>query len=125
MIAASGIFFADSGRPSVTQRTVCTVAALAGVALSVRVARLAIIVKPDHLLVRNIFRTYKVPWEQITSIDPPKRYGATRKTGIVISRTDGSALSATAYVRGPHNREQFAESVANDLQRIAAGAVGR
>lgn len=124
MIAASGIFVADSGEPSATQRTVCTVAALAGIALAVRVARLAMVATPDHLLVRNIFRTCKVPWKQIASIEPPKQYGATRKTGIVITRTDGSSLSATAYVRGPHNRAQFAESVTRDLQRIATGAAG-
>ncbi|MER7901436.1 PH domain-containing protein [Streptomyces sp. NPDC096046] len=107
------------------QRTVCTVAALVGVVLAVRIARLAIVTTPDHLLVRNLFRSYKVPWAQISSIDRPRLHGATRKTGIVINRTDGSSLSATAYVRGPHNRESFAESVTNDLQRIAADAVAQ
>ncbi|WP_420803218.1 PH domain-containing protein [Streptomyces spiramyceticus] len=90
-----------------------------------RAARLAIVATPDHLVVRNIFRTHTVPWGEIASIAPPKSYGATRKGGIIVSRIDGSSLSATAYVRGPHNRDSFAVSVANNLQQMAARAAQR
>jgi hypothetical protein len=125
VIAASGIFFADTGEPGVMQRTMSTAATLVGIVLTFRVARLAIVATPDRLVVRNIFRSYTVLWGEIASIDPPKMYGSTRKTGIVVTRKDGSSLSATAYVRGPHNRDTFGDSVTNDLRKLAASAARR
>lgn len=94
------------------------IAAVGTLILAIRYARTGIYVTHSHVIVRNVWKTHHIPWEEIESFAPPTGYGGLRKTGLQIHRSDGSAIYATLYSPGPLNRETFAHDVVARLEQL-------
>ncbi|HET6915251.1 MAG TPA: hypothetical protein VFH56_04100 [Acidimicrobiales bacterium] len=94
-----------------------------GYLFSWRVARLAIVVEGDELIIRNLFRTYRLERSSISAIEQPSRRAQrllyTLKAGIRVVRADGRVVSATAYVvtpvDGPVGAGDFAKHEVGEL----------
>lgn len=101
LVALSGVFSSDTDAPpNVLQRAVCTLCLGLLIALAVRVARLAVVLDDNGILVRNVLRDIKLDWRSISKVEPPPSYGTWRKAGILIHTVSGEVVSASAYVRG-------------------------
>jgi hypothetical protein len=68
------------------------IAAVGTLILAIRYARTGIYVTHSQVIVRNVWKTHHIPWEEIESFAPPMGYGGLRKTGLQIHRSDGSAI---------------------------------
>jgi len=93
-------------------------AVLAFAVLGVRIARLGIFAGPDHLVVRDCFRTYQICWPEIARFEMPPRYGTWPKTGLRIHLTDGRLISATLYGRGRFDTGRAAGTVVRELDKL-------
>jgi hypothetical protein len=96
-----GTLTSDSGAPPrLAQQVFCWVGAAAFVALAARTARLAVIVGDSAVVVRNVFRSYRLPWPEIASVAGPPPYGTRWRAGVQLRLRDGRTVSASAFVRG-------------------------
>lgn len=98
---------------------------LASAWVTVRVFRQGVFALPDRLVVRNIMRTFDIPWSDIHEIDPPKQYGLGRDLGIQIRLKDGSTRAANLFAAGPYNRPEFADEVVSRLRELHARCVAQ
>lgn len=89
---------------------------LATVALGVRVSRLAVILDARGVLVRNVFRDYRLAWEDIAAVRPPAEYGAWRDTGVCIERKDGGYVSASAFSLGPLDDDELGQPLVRAIR---------
>ena len=71
-----------------------------------RVTRLAVIARPDGLIVRNIRNTHRIRWTEVEEIFQPgpvpaevylENPLARRKWGLFIRLTEGAVISATLF----------------------------
>jgi hypothetical protein len=122
LVALSGTTASDTGAPpSTLQRTACALVTMMLVLTMVRTSLLAVVLS-DHLLtVRNLFRTYSIPWDQVASVQEPPAYGAWRNAGVRIFLQDGRIISATAFTRGRVD----ATDVGTDVVSAIRERVGR
>lgn len=67
------------------------------VLLGWRVLRLAIVVRPDHVVIRNLVATRRIEPGSIDHFEPP-RLSALR-TGVRVVRADGRFISASAFAK--------------------------
>jgi hypothetical protein len=81
------------------------------------ILRSGIRVSTEGLVIRNPWRTQRIEWSDIAAIDPPAAYGKLWKTGILVTRRDGSTVSASLYSAGPLNRRSFADDVVSQLRQ--------
>jgi hypothetical protein len=117
LVPLSGVFVGDTAaQPSVLQRVVCSVLLAATVVLGVRVSRLAVVIDERGVCVRNVFRDYRMRWEEIASVAPPARYGAWRKAGIRIERENGGGVSASAFVHGLFDNKDLGQTVVQAMR---------
>jgi hypothetical protein len=80
---------------------------------------------PDRLVVRNFFRTHRIPWPDILDIDRPRpfkhmgQYSGwyNRKNGIRIRLRNGSLVVAFMYSPAGWDPPGFADDVIGDLRR--------
>ncbi len=122
------IFFGGVIVPSTNglEKVANSLVALAIVVLMVRVARLGLFAEPSQLMVRDIFRTYKISWSEIAGFEVPPPHGTWRKTGIRIRLLDGRVISATLYTRGSLERTSLAaRRVIDELARLLAESKAR
>jgi hypothetical protein len=89
------------------------------VVLGYRVARLAVVVDRDVLMVRNVFWTYRVPRSNISAVEPPPPYGRRWMAGLQVYRRTGRTVSASAFVRTPAD---LGRSAASPAQALSAWA---
>ncbi len=77
----------------------------AGVVIA-RIVLVAIVAKPDRLVIRNLRNTHRIPWSQVAEIfetppPPPSVYRDNplyrREIDLLVGLTDGSVISATLY----------------------------
>jgi Bacterial PH domain len=95
------------------------VVVVAFAALGVRTARLGIVACPEHLVVRDYFRTYRVRWTQIAGFELPPPYGRWRKAGLRIRLLDGQLISATLYARNLFDTgRRPARDIVRELNRL-------
>lgn len=116
-----------AGKPE-SIRIAAGLVAACGYLFSWRVARLAIVVEGDQLVIRNLFRTYRLERSSISAIEQPSRRAQrllyTLKAGIRVVRADGRVVSATAYVvtpvDGPVGAGDFAKREVGELNEWLA-----
>lgn len=119
LIAISTLFAAGpDGKddPTVLQQVIVAPFVLLLAWLTIGVFRQGIWTEPDHVRVRNIFRTYRTTWSAISRIEPPPAYRALRNTGIRFILSDGSTINAALFAAGPGNRPTHADKVLHDLR---------
>lgn len=119
LVPISGLFAAGPNGtedPTLVQQAICLPVVLALVWTALGVARQGIWLRPDGVRVRNVYRSYDLPWRRIMSIDPPLAYGAWRNAGIQFRMSDGTTISASLYSAGPFNRSDFADDVVQALR---------
>ena len=106
-----------------------TVAACLFVMAGARFLRLAIVMSPQRLTVRNFWTTRHIPWPQIEAIESPRPltgkhvapYGRTG-TGVRITLCGGRVIRANAYARRTGDPDDFADSVVRELRRAVKTA---
>jgi hypothetical protein len=91
---------------------------LACVTLAVRSWRLAIIARPDQLVVRNFFRTVRISWQDIAAFETPPPYGALWKAGLGIRMKDGRLIAATAFGRNQYETGRVQAAVMRELEEL-------
>ena len=119
LIPTSGLFSAGADgteTPTVAQQAVCLPLAAALAWTTLGVARQGIWLRRDGVRVRNVYRSYVLPWPEVAGIDPPLAYGAMRNAGIQFHLTEGTTVSASLYSAGPLNRTGFADDVVDALR---------
>lgn len=99
-------------------------AVLALTVSGIRTARLGIFAGPDHLVVRDYFRTYRIGWEEISSFEMPPPYPAWRKAGLRIHLSDGRLISATLYTRGQLDTGRAARVAVEKLEQLRQQRIG-
>lgn len=112
-----GYYATDSGFV-IGYRVFNGVMALASLFLMVKVARMGIFADQDGLTIRNVFRTYRVDWEEIVGVERPARYGAFRRTGLEIAVRDRPPIFASLFSAGPLNRPGFADETIARLESL-------
>ena len=104
----------------VSQQLALAPLVLASLWVTIRVFRQGVLARPDRLVVRNVLRTFEMPWNEIRAIDPPSRGGAVRNAGIQIRLTDGRTRSANLFTPGLFNGPHFADDVVGRLRELHA-----
>jgi hypothetical protein len=97
--------------------------AVAAAFLAVRQARLAVILTADEVIVRNAFRTHRLPWPEIAGVRRPGRYGfglARKAGGLAFSLRNGQQVCADAYVKAAWDGEIGGELVSAVESQLAA-----
>lgn len=123
LIAWSGTQVSDTAAaPTLAQRIAWGSILSATVVLMWRTARLAVVLRDRGVIVRNLFRTHRLGWQDVRAVDPAPPYGALRKAGMQFRLAGGDVVSASAFTRGPLD----APSVGDDLvdavrSRLASG----
>ncbi len=108
--------------PSVGLTITLAVAVLLLIAVIVRTVSLRVVLRHDDLEIRNLWRTHRLAWSDITDVAPPK-YGHIRRAGLCVSTRTGKVVSASALIQGrldPSGRG--AHATAAIAQRIEAAA---
>lgn len=119
LVALSGLFVSDDpeASPSSLQRLICAVILVALVLVALRTARLAVIVDDEAgLVIRNIFRTYRLGWDEVSAVAEPPPYGTWGRGGVRVKLKDGRLLSATAFVKGPFDPQSVGQRLVTELQ---------
>ena len=62
-----------------------------------RVLRLAIVVRPNRIVIRNLVTTHRIDRAAIDHFDPP--HGSPLRTGVRAVRADGRFISASAFAK--------------------------
>jgi hypothetical protein len=115
---SSGGGYYPSGSAFVTgSRIAYGIAAAGTLILAIQYARTGVYVTRSQVIVRNVWRTHHIPWEEIDSFAPPG-YGSPHNPGLQIRRSDGSVVYATLYAPGRHNQETFAHDVVARLEQL-------
>jgi hypothetical protein len=98
--------------------------AAAAIYLAICQARVAVILTDTEVIVRNAFRTHRLPFADIVAVQKPSLfgYGMARKPGVVFTLRDGREVSADAYVKAAWDREIGGELVSAVQSRIATNA---
>jgi hypothetical protein len=104
-----------------------------GLVAGARSAMVAVVATPDELIIRNFFRTRRVPWGDVRRIERPRPfvYGgpysafANRGNGLHVRLRNGSTLVATAYSPAGTDSADFADNVIEDLRRYTNTAKRR
>ncbi len=87
-------------------RLIAGVVVLGASVVMARIVLVAIVAKPDRLVIRNLRDTHRIPWSQVAEIfetppPPPSAYRDNplyrREIDLLVGLTDGSVLSATLY----------------------------
>jgi hypothetical protein len=104
-------------RPSTALNATLAVAAFVLVVTIVRTLRLSVELGANDLVVRNFWRTYRLPWSDVVDVAPPKELGSLRKAGLLITVRDGRVVSASAFVRGRFSFSMAGERAATALQQ--------
>jgi hypothetical protein len=102
------IFFAGVVAPSTTwwEKLLLGLVFAAIVLVIVRVAHLAVVPKPDQLVIRNLRNTHRIPWSQIEKITEPGPVPASvyldnalalRDRRLLVVLRDGAVISATLF----------------------------
>jgi hypothetical protein len=99
------------------QQIAVTPLALLALWITVGVARQGIWTDNHGVKIRNVFRKYRLRWDEIERIEPPRPYGAPRNAGIGFRLHDGRRINAALYSAGPINRPTFADDVVDALRR--------
>lgn len=84
--------------------------------LVVRTLRQAVVVKPDELVIRNLTRTVRVPWDQIRSVEQPPPFPTYWRGGLQVHLQTGRTVSASAYSRSGWSRDDLAADVIRCLR---------
>jgi hypothetical protein len=101
LVALSGTIASDADAgPGALQQIVCGLSAASLAVLMVRISRLAVVVTPEHVQVRNLFRSYRLRWGDVEEVEEPPLYGAWRRAGLRFHVKGGRIISATAFTRG-------------------------
>jgi hypothetical protein len=93
-------------------------AALVFAYLAIRAARAAIVAEADHLVVRDMHRTYRIGWREIARFETPPSYGTWRKAGLRIHLIDGQMISVIAYAQGLLDTGRPEATVVRELERL-------
>ena len=110
-------FFADLGTALAVG---CLVLAL-GVTLAVRIQRMAIVSSPGRITIRGVWATRTVAASEIVRFEPPRAYGALRRTGLRVVLTSGRVLYADAFNKGPIDDDAVGVAESAELNRWLAG----
>jgi hypothetical protein len=100
------------------------VASFVLVCLGVRCWRLAIVAGPDHLVVRNYFRTVRISWQNIAGFEPPPPYATLGKSGLKIRLTDGRVIAATAGGRTQYDTGRVQAALMRELEELRRRRTG-
>jgi hypothetical protein len=111
-------------------RLTAGVVVLAAGILMARIVLVAIIARPDRLVIRNLRNTHRIPWCQVAEIfetppPPPSVYRDNplyrREIDLLVGLTDGSVVSATLYshrlFQDDHSGRREVIDRLNDLRR--------
>lgn len=104
------------GRVSPGGGAVLAFLTLAGLWVTVGWARQGIFTDSEGITVRNLFKTYRVRWDEIVGIEPPPTYGGMRNSGLLIRLSNGREVRAALYSAGPYNRPGWADPVVHELR---------
>jgi hypothetical protein len=118
-------------------RLIAGVVVLAAGIVIARIALVAIVAKPDRLVIRNMRNTHRIPWSQVGDIfetppPPPSVYRDNplyrREIDLLVGLTDGSVISATIYSQRlfPEDHSGCREAIdrLNELRRQFAPQSG-
>lgn len=94
--------------------------ALSSAFVIVRWFRSGIFATRSGLIVRNLFKTFRISWDEVAGFRRPARYGRMRNAGLGICLRDGSTRFSSLYAAGPFNKESFADEVLERLSEIHA-----
>lgn len=105
--------------------------AAVGVLAGTRSAMVAVIITPDRLIVRNFFRTHRIPWPDILDFDRPRpfkhmgQYSGwyNRKNGIRVRLRSGDLVVAFMYSPAGWDPPEFADDVIGALRRSHNAAI--
>jgi hypothetical protein len=113
-----------------------TVVVAAGVVMA-RILFVAIVAKPDRLVIRNMRTTHRIPWSEVADIfetppPPPSVYRdnpfTRREIELLVGLTGGSVISATIYSHQlfpeDHSGRREAIDRLNELRRQLAPQPG-
>jgi hypothetical protein len=92
--------------------------------LAIRAARAAIVAEADHLVVRDIHRTYQIGWQEIARFETPPPYGTWRKAGLRIHLIDGQMISVIAYAQGLLDTGRPEVTVVRELEQLRRQRTG-
>lgn len=121
LVLATGVAAASS----TLGRVLAGVLSMVPVALALRQARVAVVLTEDAVIVRNVFRTHRLPWQDIASVRPSTAfgYGVARRTGAIFTLRSGQEISADAYVRAAWDRAIGSDMVDAVSARLGTPAV--
>ena len=89
-----------AGNPKAIRWASGSVGLAFGVLVS-RILRLAIVVEAYQLIVRNVFRTYRIHGSAIDHFELPSAYGRLWKAGLPVLLKSGRTISASAFAVTP------------------------
>jgi hypothetical protein len=123
LVVLSGIVAGDTDAgPSLLQQIVCAVSAAILVVVMIQISRLAVVLTPEHVQVRNLFRSYRLRWGDIEAVEEPTLYGTWRQAGLRLRATGGHLISATAFTRGLIDSPNVGAEVVAAIRARMAGA---
>jgi hypothetical protein len=109
-------FFADIGTALAAG---CVIIGL-GVTLAVRIDRIAIVSSPGRITIRGVWASRSGAASEIVRFEPPRAYGALRRTGLRVVLTSGRVLSADAFSKGPLDDDAVGVAEAAELNQWLA-----
>jgi Bacterial PH domain len=83
--------------------------------VTVRSFQLAIVARPDQLVVRNIFRTVRISWENIARFEPAPEYGI---ASMRIRLRDGRVIAVTAFGNRNWDTGRVSATVIRELEQL-------
>jgi hypothetical protein len=90
-----------------------------GLLAGARSAMVAVVATPDEMIIRNFLRTRRIPWGDVSNIEPPYPGLTYWGNGLLVRLRNGATLVATAYSPAGGDSPDFADSVIKDLRRYA------
>ena len=92
--------------------------------IAIRAARAAIFAGADHLVVRDVYRTYRIGWQEIARFEAPPRWGTWRKIGLRIHLRNGQVIAVIAYARGLLDTGRPEEAAVLELEQLRRQRTG-
>jgi hypothetical protein len=99
-------------------RIFAAVAAAVSAGAAVRIFRQGIFADTTGVMVRNVFRTYRLRWPDIDHFEQPPPYGRRWNAGLRICLKNGAVVPAQLYARGPFSKSSFAAAEVNALNDL-------
>jgi hypothetical protein len=73
--------------------------------VALRVMRMALVVTPDRIVLRGLWRTRSLPLSDVVRFEPPIETGMLGQTGLRVILTNGRTLAAGVFYMLEHDNE--------------------